>query len=164
MKKKGDVDFMIVCLRVDDMNNMGSFEFIIVEFNFNMMRKFEMLDLGLLHYFIGLEVNQSSYGIFISKRKYVIDLLNRFNMLNCKTTPTPVNVNKKLVVDDGTSMSNARYYRSIVDDLNYLPHTRSYIGYVVSVVFKFIHGSTKHHLGAPKRILRYVVGTIDFGI
>ena len=98
------------------------------------------------------------------KRKYAIDFLNRFNMLNCKSTPTPINANEKLVVDDGTGMSSARYYRSIVGGLNYLSHSRPDIAYVVSVVSRFMHGPTKHHLGATKRIMRYVAETIDFGI
>ena len=164
MKKKGDVDFLVVCLYVDDMIYMGSSELIIAEFKFNMMRKFEMSDLGLLHYFLGLELNQNSDDIFISQRKYAIDLLNQFNMLNCKPTPTPMNANEKLVVDDGNGMSSVRYYRSIVGGLNYLSHTRPDIAYAISVVSRFMHGLTKHHLGVAKRILRYVVGTIGFGI
>ena len=75
-----------------------------------------------------------------------------------------MNANEKLVVDDGTGMSRSRYYRSIVGGLNYLSHTRPDIAYVVSVVSKFMHGLTKHHLAAAKIIMRYVVGTIDFGI
>ena len=163
VKKKGDVDFLVVCLYIDDMIYMGSSELIIAYFKFSMMRKFEMSDLSLLHYFLGLEVNQNSSGIFISQRKYATDLLNWFNMLNCKPTPTPMNANEKLVVDDGTSMPSARYYRSIVGGLNYLSHTRPNIAYVVSVVSRFMHGPT-NHLRAAKRILRYVVGTINFGI
>ena len=59
VKKKGDVDFLVVCLYVDDMIYMGSSKLIIAEFKFSMMRKFEMSDLGILHYFLGLEVNQN---------------------------------------------------------------------------------------------------------
>ena len=123
-----------------------------------------MSKLGLLHYFLGFEVNQNSDGIFISHRKYATDLFNRFNMLNCKSTHTPMNDNEKLVVDDETGMSSARYYKSIVGGLNCLSHTRPDIAYAISVVSRFMHGPTKHHLGAAKRILRYVTGTIDFGI
>ena len=102
MKKKGDADFLVVCLYVDYMVYMGSSEFIVAELKFSMMKKFEMSDLGLLHYLLGLEVNQNSDGIFISERKYAIDLLNRFNMLNCKPEPTLMNVSEKLIVDDVT--------------------------------------------------------------
>ena len=83
-------------------------------------------------------------------------------MLSRKSTPTPMNTNEKLVVDDGIGMSSARYYINIVGGLNYLCHTRPNIKYVVSVVSRFMHGPTKHHLGAAKRILRYVARTIDF--
>ena len=164
MKKKGDVDFLVVCLYVDDMIYMGSSEFIVAEFKFNMMRKFEMPDLGLLHYFLRLEVNQNLDGIFISQIKYATDFLYQFNMLNCKSKPTPMNANEKLVFDDGIGTYSARYYRSIVGGLNYLSHMRPYIAYVVSMTSRFMHGPTKHHLGPAKRILRYVVGTIDFGM
>ena len=85
-------------------------------------------------------------------------------MLNCKPTPTPMNDNEKHVVDDETGISSARYYRSIVGGLNYLSHTGIDITYVVSVVSRFMHGPTKHHLEVAKRILRYVARTIDFGI
>jgi len=56
----------VACLYVDDMIYMGSFESIIEEFKSCMMEKFEMFDLGLLHYFLGREVHQSEDGIFIS--------------------------------------------------------------------------------------------------
>ena len=164
MKKKVDVDFLVVCLYVDDMIYIGSSKLIISEIKFSMMRKFEMSDLGLLHYFLRLEVNQNFDGIFISQRKYATNFLNWFNMLNCKSTPTPMNDNEKLVVDDEIGMSSARCYKSIVDGLNYLSHTGPDITYAVSVVSGFMHGPTKHHLGAVKRILRYVARTIGFGI
>jgi len=79
--------------------------------------------------------------------------------------PTPVNVNEKLVVDDGTEMANAGQFRSIVGGLNYLCHTRPDITFSVSVVSRFMHNPSVHHLGAARRILTYVAGTIiDFGI
>ncbi|KAK2994884.1 hypothetical protein RJ640_002760 [Escallonia rubra] len=66
------------------------------EFKDSMMRKFEMSNLGMLHYFLGLEIKQLEDGVFMSQRKYAIDLLKRFNMLNCKVAATPMNLNEKL--------------------------------------------------------------------
>ena len=123
-----------------------------------------MSDLGLLHYFLGLEVNQRKDGIFISQKKYSTDLLKKFGMLNCKSTPTPMNVNEKIVVDDGTSMANAKQFRSIIGVLNYLCHTRPDTTFCVSVLSRFMHRPLLYHLGAAKRVLDYVAGTIDFGI
>ena len=55
-----------------------------------------MTNLGLLHYFLGIEVNQVEGGVFISQRKYLIDLHERFNMLNANVIATLVNLNEKL--------------------------------------------------------------------
>jgi len=123
VKKRGNSDFLVVCLYVDDIIYMGSCESIVSEFKSCMMSKFEMSDLGMLHYFLGLEVRQGSDGIFISQRKYATKLLKRFNLLNCNPSPTPINMNGKLKLDDGTGATNASYYRSLVGGLNYLSHT-----------------------------------------
>jgi len=55
-----------------------------------------MSDMGLLNYFLGFEVHQVEDGIFISQRKYASDLLNKFDMSNCKPTTTPINLSEKL--------------------------------------------------------------------
>ncbi|KAK2980879.1 hypothetical protein RJ640_006251 [Escallonia rubra] len=98
-----------------------------------MMRKFEMSDLGMLHYFLGLEIKQLEDGVFISQRKYAIDPLKRFNMLNCKVAATPMNLNEKLQSQDGTDAANGKVFRSIVGDLIYLTHPRPDISFSRSV-------------------------------
>ena len=153
VKRKGDYDFLVICLYVDDMIYMGSCESLIEEFKSCMMGKFDMLDLGLPHDFLGLEVDQCADEIFVSQKKYATDLLKRLNMLHCKSTSTPMNVNEKLVVNDGTGMANAKQFRSIVGGLNYLCHTRPDITFPVSVVSKFMDNPSLHHLGEAKRIL-----------
>ena len=54
-----------------------------------MKNKIEMTNLGLLHFFLGLEVCQIDGGIFISQKKYAKDLLKKFGMINCKPATTP---------------------------------------------------------------------------
>ena len=63
------------------------------EFKSNMMATFEMTDLGLLHYFLGLEILQDEDGVFIFQNRYATELLKKFNMLNCKKVATPMNKN-----------------------------------------------------------------------
>jgi len=77
-----------------------------------------------LHYFLGLEVKQGVDGIFISQRKYAMDILKKFNMGNCKVAAMPMNVNEKLCRDDGAELANATYFRSLVGGLNYLTHIK----------------------------------------
>ncbi|KAJ4807357.1 polyprotein [Rhynchospora pubera] len=164
VKKNMKGESLFVCLYVDDMIYMGSNQRMVEEFKESMKKEFEMTDLGLLKYFLGLEVTQTSEGIFISQRKYALDLLNKFNMKNCKSVSTPMNAKEKLNKDDGTPITDAALYRSLVGGLIYLTHTRPDVSYSVGVVSRFMHKPSKHHMGAAKRILRYVAGTTDFGL
>lgn len=163
VKKQGNNEFLVVCLYVDDMIYMGSSE-LVNDFKSSMMKNFEMTDLGLLQYFLGIEVIQGEEGIFASQKKYAADLVKKFNMSNCEKALTPMNINEKLQREDGTEQADARLYRSLVGGLNYLTHTRPDIAFSVSVVSRYMHNPTKQHFGAAKRILRYVAGTIDYGM
>lgn len=64
------------------------------------MKTFDMSDLGLMKFFLGLEVDQSTEGIFISQRRYVEDLLNQLNMKQCKHVETPMGVNEKFLNEE----------------------------------------------------------------
>ena len=116
----------------------GSSKSLVDDFKSSMMRNFEMSDLGLLKYFLGLEVNQDKDGIFISQKKYADDLLKKFHMMNCEAAATPMNINEKLQREDGTEKVNSRLFRSLVGGLNYLTHTRPSFAFSVSVVSKFL--------------------------
>ena len=74
VKKKGNA-FIIVCLYVDDIIYSTSSISLVDEFKSQMMNEFEMSDMGLIHYFLGVEVHQDGDGIFLSQRKYAKDLL-----------------------------------------------------------------------------------------
>ena len=87
---------LIVCLYVDDLIFTGD----LADFKTVMESEFEMTDLGLMKFFLGIEVQQSESGIFISQYKYASEVLKIFNMSNCKTAPTPVITGLKLSKDD----------------------------------------------------------------
>ena len=89
---------LIVCLYVDDLIFTGDFG--IEDFKSVMKDEFEMTDLGLMRYFLGIEVHQSKDGIFISQSKYASEILKIFNMINSKPTPTPVITGMKLSKED----------------------------------------------------------------
>ena len=71
------------------------------EFKMEMIKGYEMTNLGLMKYFLGIQVRQSKGEIFISQEKYTADLLKRFSMLNCKPVATPMGMNEKLQLNDG---------------------------------------------------------------
>jgi hypothetical protein len=70
-----------------------------------------MKDLGLMHYFLGLEVWQSQERIFLNQRKYTIEILKRFDILECKSMNTPMEAKLKLLVDTLSELIDTMPYR-----------------------------------------------------
>nr|XP_051211395.1 uncharacterized mitochondrial protein AtMg00810-like [Lolium perenne] len=85
-------------------------------------------------------------------------------MLNFKPAATPVNTKAKLSATDGTSVSDASSYRSIVGALQYLTLTRPELQYAVQQVCLHMHAPCDSHWTAVKRILRYIRGTLGLGL
>ncbi|RVW22457.1 hypothetical protein CK203_099258 [Vitis vinifera] len=79
----------------------SSNEKLVKEFKAEMLKVFEMTDLGLMSYFLGMEVKQDHDGVFISQKKYAKEILNKFHMEDCKRTSTPMNQKEKFSKDDG---------------------------------------------------------------
>lgn len=90
---------LLVCIYVDDIVCLSSLTDLITKFKFE-MKEFDMSDLGMLSYFLGIEVLQDEKGVFLTQRKYTLDLLRRFNMINCKASPTPMCINERFQCDD----------------------------------------------------------------
>jgi hypothetical protein len=94
---------MILVLYIDDLFLTGT-ESLIVECKYVLASKFEMNDLGMMHYFLGLEVWKRNDEIFLSQGKYTVEILKKFGMLNCKPMATPMVMNmKKLSVSSSDS-------------------------------------------------------------
>ncbi|XP_060201925.1 uncharacterized mitochondrial protein AtMg00810-like [Lycium barbarum] len=128
------------------------------------MDEFEMSDLGLMHYFLGIEVVQSDDGIFISQKKYIGEILDRFQMRDCNPVNTPTELGLKLHKDPTGKKVDSTLYKQVVGSLMYLTATRPDIMYSVSLNSRYMENPTEMHLSAAKRILRYLQGTRDFGI
>jgi hypothetical protein len=79
---------MILLLYVDDLFLIGNEKFI-VECKRKLAVEFKMKDLGMMHYFLGLEVWQRPSEIFLNQGKYAVEILKRFKMMDCKAMPTP---------------------------------------------------------------------------
>ena len=105
---------------------------------------------------------QSSEGIFLHQGKYVVEILKRFNMLECKAMATPMYSNLKLLADDPSELVYVTHYRHIVGSLMYLTNTRLDICFAVSTLSQY--PVRRVHLVAAKHVMRYLKGTIDFGL
>ena len=90
----------------------------------NLAEEFEMKYLGLMHYFLGLEVWKSREGIFLNQGKYAVKILKRFDMLDCKTMATPMDINLKLLSDETFELVDMNHYRHIIGSLIYMTNTR----------------------------------------
>jgi len=115
-----------------------------------------MKSLGRLKYFLGIEVARSKRGIFLSQRKYVLDLLTEVGMLDCKPVDTPMIQNQKLGDFSEQVPTNKKRYQRLVGKLIYLSHTRPDICYTVSIVSQFMHYPSEEHMDVVVRILRYL--------
>ncbi|XP_015170784.1 uncharacterized mitochondrial protein AtMg00240-like [Solanum tuberosum] len=85
-------------------------------------------------------------------------------MENCKETATPMCLKEKLSKNDEAENVDETLYRSLVSCLMYLTATRSDILYVVSLLSRFSNCAADTHFRAAKRVIRYVKGTLNFGI
>ena len=90
--------------------------------------------------------------------------MKKFQMEECKSVSTPMNQKEKFSKEDGADKIDEGYYRSLIQCLMYLTTTRPDILFAVSLLSRFMHCASEMHLKAAKRILRYVKGTIDYGV
>ncbi|CAL2241350.1 unnamed protein product [Prunus armeniaca] len=164
IKNNSQGSFMIVSLYVDDLIFTGSNLDMLNEYKLSMMREFEMTNLGELHYFLGIEVYQSKKGIFISQESYAKEVLKKFRMENANPISTPCVTGLKLSKDGEGKLVNSTMFRSLVGNLMYLTVTRPDIMFSVSLVSRFMEKPYSNHWEVAKRILRYVKGTVDYGI
>ena len=158
-----DNGIIYLLLYVDDIVLIGSNVSLIDAFIHKLQQEFSMKDLGDLHYFLGLEVTQSPQGMFLSQVKYARDILIRAELQDSKPISTPMIVSHHLT-SDGPLFHSPTIYRSLVGSLQYLTITRPDITYAVNSVSQFMHAPRESHFQAVKRILRYVKGTLHFGL
>ena len=159
-----NAEILIVSLYVDDLLVTGSNATFIGEFKQNMMKVFEMTDCGEMTFFLGIEVKQDERGVFISQKKYAKEILKKFQMENCNPMSTPMFQKLKLCKEDGAKKVDETDYRSLVGCLMYLTATRPDILQAVNVLSRFLHCASEVHLQAAKRVLRYVKGTLSYGV
>ncbi|KAL0536061.1 hypothetical protein IC582_024993 [Cucumis melo] len=110
-----------------------------------MMKMFEMTNLRLMSYFLGIEIKQGQGEVFTCQKKYAKEILKKFKM-------------------DGADKVDEGYFRSLIGCLMYLTATRPDILNAVSILSRFMHCASELHLKTTKRVIRYVKGTSDFGV
>ena len=161
-------EMFVIAVYVDDIVLAGKSDRRLSEVKKALASKFDVKDLGKLHYFLGVKVvqDQGSKKVWIGQPAYVESILQKFGMENAKPVNTPVDTGSKLVKStDESEGVDQTLYQSAVGNLLYLSiGTRPDITYAVSSVAKFCADPSKQHLTAVKRILRYLKGTTHLGL
>ena len=158
-----DDEPVMVLLYVDDLFLTGN-DKRISEWKEKLTAEFEMKDLGMMHYFLGQEVRQSPEGIFLNQGKYAVEILKRFDMLESKATSTPMDTHLKLLVDTSSELVDITMYRQIIGSLMYLTNTRPDICFAVNTLSQYLIAPRAVHLVAAKHVMRYLKGTVDYGL
>lgn len=91
-------------------------------------------------------------------------MLKKYDMINCNPTVTPVEVNLKLEKGGDEKAVDATVFKQMVGSLRYICNSRLDISYGVGLVSRFMDDPRHSHLVAIKRILRYLKGTLEFGV
>lgn len=155
--KKGNRGIVVLLVYVDDIIVTGSDSQGIAEIKQQLSQAFHTKDLGPLRYFLGIEVARNKDDIFLSQRKYILDILTETGMLGCRPSDTPMDPNIKLsAFTTDPPFTNPGQYRKLVGKLIYLSVTRPDIAYAVSRVSQFMQAPTITHWEAAIRILRYL--------
>jgi hypothetical protein len=125
-----------------------------------------MKDIGLMHYFLGLEVRQRQGEIFLAQGKYTVDVLKKFGMMDCKSMSTPMITNLRTLHDSdtGSDLVDPTMYTQQIGSLMYMIQTRSDICYAMIAMSPFMTEPGQRHSVAAKHILRYLRGTITYGL
>ena len=153
-----------VLVYVDDLIVCGNDYAVITKFKAYLSRCFKMKDLGILKYFLGIEVAHGPDGIFLSQRKYCLDIIEECGLSGARPVDTPLEQNHKLLVSTSDPFEAPDQYRRLVGRLVYLTHTRPELSYAVNILAQFMQVPLKDHWEAAQRLVRYLKSSPGQGI
>ena len=162
--KQQEDKILILSIYVDDILFTDNDKELLNEFKRSMKNEFEMIDLGKMRYFLGIEMIQKADGIFICQRKYAAELIKRFEMQNYNSVYNPIVSGRKVGRDKDGVKVNSMLYKQMVGNLMYLIATRLDMMFAVSLISRFMSDPNELHFTVVKRIMRYLKGTLELGI
>ena len=126
--------------------------------------KFECTDLGTAHFILGIQININEHHLSLSQQSYILKILDRFSMTDCRPVNTPLDPGARLhkgepkeQIDDPT------IFQSIIGSLMYAcVATRPDLAHAVTLLSQFSSCPNNSHLVAAKRVLRYLKGTTNW--
>jgi hypothetical protein len=162
--RRSDSSQLIVGVYVDDLVVTWPHKEEICKFKREMAVEFKMCAFGLLRYYLGIEVRQGADGITLCQGSYASKILEKVGLADCNPRQTPMEVRLKLSKQSIEPLVEATLFRSIVGSLRYLVNTRADIAFAVGYVSRFLSEPHEDHMLAVKHILRYIAGTLNWGV
>ncbi|GJU33904.1 retrovirus-related pol polyprotein from transposon TNT 1-94 [Tanacetum coccineum] len=162
--RRFDDDILVVHVYVDDIIFGSTHPRYTQLFSDLMKSRFEMSMMGEMTFFLGLQVNQSPYGIFINQSNYVLEILKKYGMESCDPVGTPMEIKYKLDLNQNGSLVDATKYRNMIGALMYLTSSRPDIVHATCLCARYQAKPTEKHLKEVKRIFRYLRGTVNMGL
>ncbi|KAF5453775.1 hypothetical protein F2P56_023495 [Juglans regia] len=153
-------DFVALLVYVDDIILGSSSLTAIDSVKAYLHDQFKIRDLGMLKYFLGLEVARSKSGIHVCQRKYALKIIESAGLLGSKVVTTPMEPNHKLTHSSGECLSDVTGYHRLIGKLIYLSTTRPDITYFVGILSQFMDKPTHTHVLMAHRILKYLKGSV----
>lgn len=157
---------IILIVWVDDIAVAANSNSVIQRVKDSLCSRFKMRDLGVLSCFLGIEFNFDANSITVCQTKYILKVLDRFNMSDCKPRSTPYEMSVSKISDrpEGESVDSS-YYRAIVGSLIYaMTSTRPDLCYIVTKLSQHLSNPVTEHLTMAKHVLRYLKSTKDVGL
>lgn len=148
--------YTALLIYVDDIVLVGDSLQEITKIKQTLDHHFGIKDLGLLKFFLGIEVAHSTTGISLCQRHYCLKLLDDSGTLGSKPASTPMEPGSHLHQDDGPLFPDVLSYRRLVGRLLYLTTTRPDICFAVQQLSQFLSKPTVSHFKAAQRVLHYL--------
>ena len=155
---------VILVVYVDDIIVTGSDVEGIQRLKQFLQKEFDTKDLGILRYFLGIEVAYADDSIALSQRKYTLDILKEVGLHDARPGDIPMDPNVKLDNEQGEPLHDPEKYRRLVGKLNYLTITRPDISFAISIVSQFMSSPRTTHWQAVLQIVRYLKGAPGQGL
>ncbi|KAF5779215.1 putative RNA-directed DNA polymerase [Helianthus annuus] len=157
LSKKNVTVFLLVY--VDDIVVTGNSDDEIKKIKHVLNETFKIKDLGVLKYFLGIEVLYDKKSVCLSQRKYCLELLNEFGYLGCKPISTPIEKSYLVTskIDKNQQLlKSVTGFQKLIGKLIYLSLTRPDISYTIQFLSQFMHSPKEVHLNLALRLLRYL--------
>ena len=160
----GGGEGVILCLYVDDILIFGTGLDVIKEVKDFLSQSFEMKDLGEADVILNIKLVKENGGVTLSQTHYVEKVLSRFGYSDHKPASTPYDASVIIKKNKRITRDQLRYSQ-IIGSLMYLASaTRPDIAYAVSKLSRFVANPGDDHWRALERVMRYLVGTMNYGI